>query len=224
MQSPNWLPWACLSGSLDRFRCHWDGNYLWRRRFALESCKHLEGLLRSNWQLTWVPSVLAVLLIRVAVFPAAPSAESDLTFNLVSFALASQATLSFTVTMQCIPSLKPVLDAFATGLLEVSLYGRAGEEARNMSSGNKYELGSIHRSFAHSAMVTSSAGVRESGPIARPQEKAERPPHRVLNRDRSRDSGRSDELGIVKTAAWEIRYEPMDGQEGEEYACSSSAG
>lgn len=79
---------------------------------------------------------------------ARPSA--DMTSYTFATTIVSQCVLCISLVTACIPCLKPFLDAFHSGMLNVSMKSHNGESSNN-SAGNTYALVSLSRGAKESA-------------------------------------------------------------------------
>ena len=120
-------------------------------------------------------------------------------FDSVDSGIASQCLVSMSILTACIPSLKPFLDGFESGMLGVSFKPQGGT-----FNGNSYEMSS------------SNGGGRSARP-RNPDVKDNTGAYlAAISSQRSRnspgetgsvDSGKSDAMIIKRTDQWDIRYE-----------------
>lgn len=121
--------------------------------------------------------------------------------------ITTECVLCVSIMTACIPCLKPFLDAFDSGMLNVSLHKRIGGGSNSNSYGNAY------------AMTSMSKGVKESATRSRYMEDeieglgtsaaafAVTSPGQPLGR-------RDSTLVIQRTDQWSVRCEYVDPRNG----------
>ncbi|KAJ5718490.1 hypothetical protein N7488_004136 [Penicillium malachiteum] len=134
--------------------------------------------------------------------------------NTNSFAtvITTQTNLCVCLMTACIPCLKPFLDAFDSGMLNVSLHKRAGggySSSSGAGNGNSYALASLSRGTKESSnrsryadddiegLGTSAAAFAVTAPSAR----------RLLDLD---GDANGSTMAIQRTDQWSVRCEYVD--------------
>ena len=102
------------------------------------------------------------------------------------------------ITTACIPLLKPFLDGFESGALNVSL------KRSSKSNGNSYEMSNSNRSSKPTLRLRPGEGEDGAGYLTAISGKGAR-----ITRDEagSLESGNSDVMIIKRTDQWDVRYE-----------------
>jgi hypothetical protein len=119
-------------------------------------------------------------------------------FNSIASGIASQCVLGITIFTACIPLLKPFLDSFESGALNVALkpssnFNHNSYEISNSNSGNKSVL-----------RLRPGEGENGAGYLAAISGKGARVTH---DETASLESGNSDAMIIKRTDQWHIQYE-----------------
>jgi hypothetical protein len=129
--------------------------------------------------------------------------SSDPIFNSIASGVATQTLLSIAITTACIPALKPLLDAFESGMLGVSF--KQGSVPGTFN-GNSYEM---NNSGNKSALRSRNRDGEEGGGGYLAAIGVQRAKNSNHSRDEtgSLDSGKSDAMIIKRTDQWDIRYE-----------------
>lgn len=122
-------------------------------------------------------------------------------FNSIASGIASQCLLSIAITTACVPSLKPFLDGFESGMLGVTIKQSRNANSKsyemdNSNSGNKSALRSQNKDVGDRGGYFAAISVQRA--MSRHDE------------DGSLDSGKSDVMIIKRTDQWDIRYESAE--------------
>ncbi|GAA84746.1 hypothetical protein AKAW_02860 [Aspergillus luchuensis IFO 4308] len=146
-----------------------------------------------------ITTVIRLILMRHSQsFP-----STDMNDAAFATTITTECVLCVSIMTACIPCLKPFLDAFDSGMLNVSLHKRIGGGSNSNSYGNAY------------AMTSMSKGVRESATRSRYMEDeieglgtsaaafAVTSPGQPLGR-------RDSTLVIQRTDQWSVRCEYVD--------------
>lgn len=129
--------------------------------------------------------------------------------NTAAFAtsITTQLTLCLSVMTACIPCLKPFLDAFDSGMLNVSLHERIdGSYSNSYSNSNAYALMSITRGTKESRIRSQYVEDEVEGLGTSASAFAVSPPVRPAV---------GSAMSIQRTDQWSVRHEYVDHKEAE---------
>ncbi|OJI83584.1 hypothetical protein ASPTUDRAFT_120390 [Aspergillus tubingensis CBS 134.48] len=153
-------------------------------------------------------SVIITTVIRLILMRHSQSSPfTDMNDAAFATTITTECVLCVSIMTACIPCLKPFLDAFDSGMLNVSLHKRIGGGSNSNSYGNAY------------AMTSMSKGVKESATRSRYMEDeieglgtsaaafAVTSPGQPLGR-------RESTLVIQRTDQWSVRCEFVDPRNG----------
>ena len=143
--------------------------------------------------------MIVITIIRLVLLKSYFS-SSDITFDSVASGVVSQCLLGITILTACVPTLKPFLDGFESGMLGVHFKPHGGT-----SKSDSYEMNASN-SGNKSTLRSRTVDVKDnSGPYLT-----------AITSQRSRgspgetgsvDSSKSDAMIIKRIDQWDIRYE-----------------
>jgi hypothetical protein len=126
--------------------------------------------------------------------------SDDLIYNSIASGIASQCLLGMAITTACIPLLKPFLDGFESGALNVAL-----KQSSN-SNGNSYEMSNSNRGNKPTLRLRPGDGDDGAGYLTAISGKGARVSRGEAG---SMEWGNSDGMIIKRTDQWEIQYESV---------------
>ncbi|KAI3005131.1 hypothetical protein CBS147346_4459 [Aspergillus niger] len=141
-----------------------------------------------------------------------PYPSTDMNDAAFATTITTECVLCVSIMTACIPCLKPFLDAFDSGMLNVSLHKRIGGGSNSNSYGNTYALTSMTKGVKESATRSRYLEDEIEGLGASAAAFAVTSPGQPLGR-------RDSTLVIQRTDQWSVRCEyvdPKDGSFGDE--------
>ncbi|KAI2863616.1 hypothetical protein CBS147320_6453 [Aspergillus niger] len=141
-----------------------------------------------------------------------PYPSTDMNDAAFATTITTECVLCVSIMTACIPCLKPFLDAFDSGMLNVSLHKRIGGGSNSNSYGNTYALTSMTKGVKESATRSRYLEDENEGLGASAAAFAVTSPGQPLGR-------RDSTLVIQRTDQWSVRCEyvdPKDGSVGDE--------
>ncbi|GCB25368.1 hypothetical protein AAWM_08253 [Aspergillus awamori] len=141
-----------------------------------------------------------------------PYPSTDMNDAAFATTITTECVLCVSIMTACIPCLKPFLDAFDSGMLNVSLHKRIGGGSNSNSYGNTYALTSMTKGVKESATRSRYLEDEIEGLGASAAAFAVTSPGQPLGR-------RDSTLVIQRTDQWSVRCEyvdPKDGSVGDE--------
>lgn len=133
--------------------------------------------------------------------------SSDLTSSFTYETIITQTVLSLSITSACIPCLKPFLDGFDTGMLDIAIRPTAGADSHSdsyamtrMSKTTQSALQSRNDGDEYEQLGHSAAAFAVSSPGAA---REIRPSAKVIHG-----------MAIERTDQWDIRYEYTNQEKG----------
>ncbi|RAK95281.1 uncharacterized protein BO80DRAFT_369183 [Aspergillus ibericus CBS 121593] len=156
--------------------------------------------------LTHFPSVIITMIIRLIFLRHAPPSPdvSDAAFATI---ITTECVLCVSLMTACIPCLKPFLDAFDSGMLNISLHKRIGGGSNSNSYGNSYALTSMSKGVKESATHSRFMEDEVEGLGTSAAAFAVTPPGVPF-------TGRNSGLAIQRTDQWSVRCEYVDPKAG----------
>ena len=143
--------------------------------------------------------VIVITVIRIVLLKSY-FASSDMIFDSIASGIASQCLLGITILTACIPSLKPFLDGFESGMLGVNFKPQGGT-----FNGNNYEM-HVSNSSNRSASRSRNIDVKDNTGAYLAAISSQRS-RSSPGETGSVDSRKSDAMIIKRTDHWDIRYE-----------------
>ncbi|KAI2826191.1 hypothetical protein CBS76997_7638 [Aspergillus niger] len=141
-----------------------------------------------------------------------PYPSTDMNDAAFATTITTECVLCVSIMTACIPCLKPFLDAFDSGMLNVSLHKRIGGGSNSNSYGNTYALTSMTKGVKESATRSRYLEDEIEGLGTSAAAFAVTSPGQPLGR-------RDSTLVIQRTDQWSVRCEyvdPKDGSVGDE--------
>ena len=141
--------------------------------------------------------MIAIITVRLVLLRTYFLSD-DMFFNSIASGIATQCLLCVTIITACIPSVKPFLDGFESGMLAVSLKRPEGK-----SNLNSYEMNNSNSAYKSALRLRNMDG-DGAGYLAAISGQRSRASQ---GKTGSLDSGKSDAMIIKRTDQWDIRYE-----------------
>ncbi|RDK38365.1 hypothetical protein M752DRAFT_257202 [Aspergillus phoenicis ATCC 13157] len=158
-------------------------------------------------------SVVITTIIRLIFMRySKPYPSTDMNDAAFATTITTECVLCVSIMTACIPCLKPFLDAFDSGMLNVSLHKRIGGGSNSNSYGNTYALTSMTKGVKESATRSRYLEDEIEGLGTSAAAFAVTSPGQPLGR-------RDSTLVIQRTDQWSVRCEyvdPKDGSVGDE--------
>ncbi|KAL3247357.1 hypothetical protein ABHI18_012429 [Aspergillus niger] len=155
-----------------------------------------------------ITTIIRLIFIRYSK----PYPSTDMNDAAFATTITTECVLCVSIMTACIPCLKPFLDAFDSGMLNVSLHKRIGGGSNSNSYGNTYALTSMTKGVKESATRSRYLEDEIEGLGASAAAFAVTSPGQPLGR-------RDSTLVIQRTDQWSVRCEyvdPKDGSVGDE--------
>ncbi|RDH29256.1 hypothetical protein BDQ94DRAFT_174042 [Aspergillus welwitschiae] len=155
-----------------------------------------------------ITTIIRLIFIRYSK----PYPSTDMNDAAFATTITTECVLCVSIMTACIPCLKPFLDAFDSGMLNVSLHKRIGGGRNSNSYGNTYALTSMTKGVKESATRSRYLEDEIEGLGASAAAFAVTSPGQPLGR-------RDSTLVIQRTDQWSVRCEyvdPKDGSVGDE--------
>ena len=140
----------------------------------------------------------------------------DMTPYAFQTTVITQCVLCISLMTACIPCLKPFLDAFETGMLNVSLHKRIGGGSNSNSYGNSYALAGMSRGKREN--VITSPYVEDEIEMLGSSAAA----FAITSPEDSRVD-RSPTMVIQRTDQWSVRHEYVDAKALDDTGSETSA-
>lgn len=137
--------------------------------------------------------------------------SSDFVFDTTASSIATQILISIAITTACIPSLKPFLDSFESGALNIYM-GRSGHDLTTKS----YEMSNMKNSSMRSKTgeVVDDVNFRRDGTGHRVAISGQGSSRRRDHDSDSLQSENSVAMIIKRTDQWTVHYDHNDGLSG----------
>ncbi|KAJ5127910.1 hypothetical protein N7448_008689 [Penicillium atrosanguineum] len=159
--------------------------------------------------------VIIATIIRLAFMQKSPS-SADMTTYAFQTTVITQCVLCVSLMTACIPCLKPFLDAFETGMLNVTLHKRIGGGSNSNSYGNSYALAGMSRGKRES--VITSQYVEDEIEMLGSSAAAF-----AVTYPEDLPVDRSPTMAIQRTDQWSVRHEYVDTKALEDTGSETSA-
>ncbi|OKL55492.1 hypothetical protein UA08_09185 [Talaromyces atroroseus] len=150
--------------------------------------------------------VIITTIARLIFMNGANKSLTDMNTNAFATSITTQLNLCVSLMTACIPCLKPFLDAFDSGMLNVSLRERIGgaySKSYGASHGNSYALSSMTRGVKESNIRSHDVEDENEGLGTSASAFAVTSPVRLAN-------GTDPTMAIQRTDQWSIRCEYVD--------------
>ena len=131
----------------------------------------------------------------------------DVTNAAFATIITTECVLCVSLMTACIPCLKPFLDAFDSGMLNISLHKRIGGASNSNSYGNTYALTSMSKGVKESATRSRFMEDEIEGLGSSAAAFAVTAPGEPLN-------NRNSKMAIQRTDQWSVRCEYVDPKAG----------
>lgn len=142
--------------------------------------------------------------------------SADMTTQAFQTIIITQCVLCVSLMTACIPCLKPFLDAFETGMLNVALHKRIGGGSNSNSYGNSYALAGISRGKRET--VITSQYVEDEIEMLGSSAAAF-----AITSPEDLPVDRSPTMAIQRTDQWSVRHEYVDAKVLEDTGSETSA-
>ncbi|OOF96812.1 hypothetical protein ASPCADRAFT_129879 [Aspergillus carbonarius ITEM 5010] len=150
--------------------------------------------------------VVITIIIRLIYMRHAPPSP-DVTNAAFATIITTECVLCVSLMTACIPCLKPFLDAFDSGMLNISLHKRIGGASNSNSYGNTYALTSMSKGVKESATRSRFMEDEIEGLGSSAAAFAVTAPGEPLN-------NRNSKMAIQRTDQWSVRCEYVDPKAG----------